>query len=313
LGSGALSSGQLGAIRPARDQNAIRSKRGPIVWRNAAVVILMHVLALGTPAVGFSPVALIAGMASFVIRGFGITGGFHRYFAHRAFKTSRIGQFCLAVLGSCALQGGLFDWTAIHRLHHRRSDRPGDAHSPVIDGFWWGHMGWFFRAMPPEVDMKAIADLRKFPELVFLERVYAAVPLAAALILLTLGWFFERCAPRLQTGPMQMLMWGFVISTVAIWHVTFSVNSICHRFGYRRFATPDESRNNALIAVLALGEGWHNNHHRYPASARAGLYPREIDLTYYFLLFLEQAGVIWDLKRPPREMVEAISSGEISG
>ena len=308
---GALSSGPLGATSPAREPMATRRVRGAIVWRNAAVVVLLHGLALATPAVGFSPAALIAGIVSFVVRGFGITGGFHRYFTHRAFKTSRAGQFCLAVVGSSALQGSVFDWTAIHRLHHRRSDRPGDVHSPVLDGFWWGHMGWFFREMPAEVDMKTIADLRKFPELRFLERIYGAIPLAAAAALIALGWILERHAPQLKTGPMQMLMWGFVLSTVAIWHVTFSVNSICHRFGRRRFATPDESRNNALIALLALGEGWHNNHHRYPSSARAGLDAWEVDPTYYLLCLLEQAGFVWDLKKPPREIAEVNRPEEV--
>jgi stearoyl-CoA desaturase (Delta-9 desaturase) len=288
---------------PSSKQDETRTNRGAIEWRNVAVVSIVHVLALGAFAMAFSPVALAAGILSFGVRGFGITGGFHRCFTHRAFKTSRLCQFCLAVAGSSAVQGSLFVWIAIHRLHHRRSDRPGDVHSPVTDGFWWSHMGWFFRKLPPEVDMKTVADLLKFPELVFLERVYPVIPIATAVLAAALGWILENHATHLPVGPMQMLIWGFALPTVLIWHVTWSVNSFCHRFGPRRFATPDQSRNNGLIGLLGLGEGWHNNHHRYPSSARAGLYPWEIDLTYYLFLLLERAGIIWDLRKPSPETI----------
>jgi stearoyl-CoA desaturase (delta-9 desaturase) len=241
-------------------------------------------------------------VALYIVRMFAITGFYHRYFSHRTFKTSRATQFAFALVGAAAVQRGPIWWAAHHRHHHAHSDRPEDAHSPVQHGFLWAHMGWFLSRRHFTPDLGRVRDLTRFPELRWLDRFDILVPFLLALGLLVFGHVLDARWPGLGTGGAQMLVWGFFISTVACYHGTYTINSLCHVWGRRRYATGDDSRNNFLLAVLTLGEGWHNNHHRYPMSARQGFYWWEVDLTYYGLRALAALGLIQDLKPVPPDV-----------
>jgi len=268
-------------------------------WARIVPFALMHVACLGVFWVGVSPVAVGAAAALYVLRMFAITGFYHRYFSHRTFKTSRAGQFVFAVLGASAVQRGPIWWAAHHRHHHAHSDQAQDVHSPTRGGFLWSHVGWFLSRRHFIPDLSRVRDLMRFPELRLLDRFDILIPVALAAALFVLGALLERSAPQLGTSAWQMLVWGFFVSTVACYHATYTINSLAHRFGRQRYATGDESRNNLWLALLTLGEGWHNNHHHYPASTRQGFYWWEIDLTFYLLRLLAMIGVIWDLKPVP--------------
>jgi stearoyl-CoA desaturase (delta-9 desaturase) len=270
-------------------------------WARIVPFAAMHLACLGVIWVGASPVAIGMAVALYVLRMFAITGFYHRYFSHRTFKASRGTQFAFALLGASAVQRGPIWWAAHHRHHHVHSDRPEDVHSPLQRGFLWSHMGWFLSRKHFAPDLGRVRDLLRYPELRWLDRFDILVPFGLALGLLLLGRFLAAQWPELGTSGGQMLVWGFFISTVACYHGTYTINSLCHVWGRRRYATGDGSRNNFLLALITLGEGWHNNHHRYPASARQGFYWWEIDLTYYGLRLLEMLGLIRDLKSvPPR-------------
>jgi stearoyl-CoA desaturase (delta-9 desaturase) len=217
---------------------------------------------------------------------FGITAGYHRYFSHRSYRTSRLFQFVLALLGTTAAQKGVLWWAAHHRYHHRHSDKPTDVHSPKQHGFLWAHIGWFLSRDYQRTDLNSIRDFARFPELRWLNRWHIVPPalLAGATYLV---------------GGVPGLVWGFALSTVCCWHATYLINSIAHLVGTRRFDTEDDSRNSLALSLLTLGEGWHNNHHRYPTSSRHGLASWELDVTYLGLVMLRGIGVIWDLRKPP--------------
>jgi stearoyl-CoA desaturase (Delta-9 desaturase) len=252
--------------------------------------IVIHLAALGAFLSGVTWQAVVCCVVLFVVRMFAVTGGYHRYFSHRTYKTSRAFQFVLAVLAQSTAQKGALWWAAHHRQHHRLSDKPGDLHSPVIDGFWYSHVGWLFNGTG-HTDYSQIPDFAAFPELRFLNRHYLLPPIALGVAtFLLLGW--------------SGLFIGFFLSTVFTWHATFTINSLSHVFGKRRFATTDDSRNNWLLALLTLGEGWHNNHHRFPASARQGFYWWEVDITYYTLKALSWVGLVWDLRPVPTRILE---------
>ena len=260
---------------------------------------LLHAGCLGVVWTGVSPVAVAVAAALYALRMFALTGFYHRYFSHRTFRTSRAMQLVFAILGaSCAQRGPLW-WAAHHRHHHRHADDDQDLHSPARHGFWWSHMGWFLTPRAFATDLARVPDLRRYRELRWLDRFDAAVPIALALLCYALGAALERLAPGLGTSGPQMLVWGFFISTVALFHATVTINSLAHRYGTRRYDTADDSRNNAWLALLTFGEGWHNNHHFYPGSARQGFRAREIDLTWYGLRLLAAIGLIWDLKPVP--------------
>ena len=265
----------------------------------------MHLACLGVFFVGTSTVAVGTAVALYLLRMFAITGFYHRYFSHRSFKTSRPAQFAFALLGASAVQRGPIWWAAHHRHHHAFSDKPQDLHSPRQRGFLWSHMGWFLSRRHFQPDLQRAKDLLEFPELRWLDRFDIVVPLALALTLLLLGMLLERFAPGLGTTGGQMLVWGFFVSTVSCYHGTYTINSICHAWGSRRYRTRDDSRNNFLLALITLGEGWHNNHHHYPSAVRQGFYWWEIDITYYLLRGLAALGVIWDLKPVPARIREA--------
>ncbi len=272
-----------------------------IDWVRAIPYILIHLSCIAVIWVGISPIAVIVAVAMYLIRMFAITGIYHRYFSHKAYKTSRAGQFIFAVLGASAVQRGPIWWAANHRHHHAHSDLNEDIHSPLQHGFWFSHMGWFLTPAGATSDQKFVRDLLKYPELRWLDRYDVAVPVLMGFGMFLLGVLLENVAPGLGTTGWQMLVWGFVISTIVCYHGTYTINSLSHVFGRQRYRTGDTSRNNWFLALVTLGEGWHNNHHYYPNSARQGFYWWEIDITYYVLKVLSWLGIIWDLKPIPIE------------
>jgi len=224
-------------------------------------------------------------VAGYLLRMWAITAGYHRYFSHRSFKTSRAFQLLLGVLGTMAMQNGPLWWASWHRRHHRYSDTPDDAHSPVQGGFWHSHVGWFLDGSHDHPNLSNVRDLARFPELRFLDR-HKWLPLVA------------YAGAMYLVGGTAGVVWGFVVSNIACLHGTACINSVAHVWGTRRFETSDGSRNNWLLALFTLGEGWHNNHHHDMNCARQGLVWWEIDATYYSLLVLEKLGVIWDVRAP---------------
>jgi stearoyl-CoA desaturase (delta-9 desaturase) len=267
-----------------------------IDWLRIAPFVLLHAAVVLVLVVGWSPVALLVAAAFYAARMFGITAFYHRYCSHRAFRTSRALQLGLALLTSSAAQRGPLWWAAHHRRHHRHSDRLQDAHSPEVDGFWWSHVGWLLARENYRTRLEEVRDLARLPELRFLDRFDALVPLLSLGALYALGALLARFAPELGTSGPQMAVWGFVVSTVLLYHCTFAINSVAHRFGSQPHATRDQSRNNFLLALLTFGEGWHNDHHRYPGAARQGLHWWQVDLTWYVLRGLAACGLVWDLQ-----------------
>jgi stearoyl-CoA desaturase (delta-9 desaturase) len=227
----------------------------------------------------------------YYLRMFAITGGYHRYFSHRSYKTSRAFQFFLAFLAQASAQKGALWWAAHHRHHHKYSDQEEDIHSPLLDGFWWSHCGWILSPVYDRTQTELIRDLTQYKELVWLNR-YPHVPtvIFAAVLYAVGGW--------------PAFVWGFLISTVILWHGTFTINSLSHVYGSRRYETTDTSRNNFWLSLLTLGEGWHNNHHCYQSATRQGFFWYEIDVTYYILKSLSFVGIVWDLRDPPLEKLE---------
>jgi stearoyl-CoA desaturase (delta-9 desaturase) len=256
------------------------------MWVQNIPFIGLHLACLTVFLTGVDTVAVTLCVALYLVRMFGITGGYHRYFSHRSFKTSRVFQFALAWLGCSAMQKGPLWWVGHHRQHHRHSDVDGDVHSPHLPSLWWSHVGWVLSSEYLETSWPAVRDWDRYPELRWLNRNHwvPGLLLGASCFLID-GWSGLVC--------------GFVISTVLLYHATFTVNSLCHRFGGRRYATKDDSRNNLGVALLTLGEGWHNNHHHCQASARQGFAWWQIDVTYYTLRLLGLCGVIWDIRVPP--------------
>ena len=281
--------------------HATATAGGPdrIEWARIVPFIGMHVACLGVFWVGASRIAVATAVVLYVARMVAITGFYHRYFSHRTFKTSRAGQFIFGLLGASAVQRGPLWWAAHHRHHHAYSDRPEDLHSPRQRGFLWSHMGWFVSKRGFIPDYARVKDLLRYPELRLLDRFDILVPVGVAVALFVAGSLLGHRYASLRTSGAQMLVWGFFISTVACYHATYTINSLSHVFGWRRYDTGDDSRNNPLLALLTFGEGWHNNHHHYPSSARQGFYWWEIDLTYYCLRVLAALGIIWDLKPIP--------------
>lgn len=275
-----------------------------IDWLRVLPFLAVHVMCACVLFVGISPVAVAVAIGLYVVRMFAITAFFHRYFGHRAFKTSRAIQFLFAALAATSAQRGPLWWASHHRAHHRHADTEEDAHSPDQKGFWWSHLGWFLSRENFSVRWRYVRDLERYPELRFLDRFDVLMPALLAGSLFGLGAALERFAPSLGTSGPQMLIWGFFISTVVLYHATFCINSLAHRMGSRRFETRDASRNNWALALLTLGEGWHNNHHRFPAAARQGFRWWEIDVTYHVLRIFAAIGLIWDLKPVPRQVLE---------
>jgi stearoyl-CoA desaturase (delta-9 desaturase) len=263
-----------------------------IHWPYVVPFALVHVVAIAGVlwiSVSWRALVLCAGM--YYVRMFGLAVGYHRYFAHRTFRTSRVGQFLLALLASTAAQKGPLWWAGHHRNHHRHSDTELDVHSPSQRGFWWAHVGWIFCQKYDATDFDVIKDFAKYPELRWLDK-YALLPpvLLAVGLWLSFSW----------VG----LFWGFFFSTVVLWHGSFTVNSLMHVWGSRRYLTPDTSRNNWPLVFVTLGENWHNNHHHYQASASQGFFWWEIDFGYYGIKVLSWLGLVWDVRTPPKRVLE---------
>lgn len=266
--------------------------------------LILHLGCLLVFWVGVTPVALLVGFLLILPRMFGLTAGYHRYFSHRSFKTSRVFQFFLALLGAMAIQKDPMWWAAHHRNHHRYTDTPKDAHSPRMYGFFWSHMGWVMCKKNADlVPDEHVPDLAKFPELKFLNRHQKWPVLFYVLFVTVLGFVIQYAFPEWNTTAGQIFVWGFFVGTICLHHVTFLVNSAAHIWGSRAYETGEDSRNNWLVAWVTMGEGWHNNHHRYPGSERQGFFWWQLDVTHYLLILLSWLGIVWDLQKPPAEVL----------
>jgi stearoyl-CoA desaturase (Delta-9 desaturase) len=265
-----------------------------IAWGPSLPFFLFHLLPLVAIYTGVHWSAWVVCFVLYYARVFFLTGVYHRYLAHRSYQMGRVMQFLMCVGGASALQKGPLWWAAHHRLHHKHSDQPEDVHSPKR-GFWWSHMNWILCPKYEETRFDIIPDFAKYPELRLINRFHWVPPLLLGSAVLILGAFISGSL----AGAFGYAVIGFALSTIFLWHSTFLVNSVAHVLGTRRFATRDTSRNNLVIALLTGGEGWHNNHHHYPASCRQGFYWYEIDPTYYMLKGLSMLRLVRNLKAPP--------------
>jgi stearoyl-CoA desaturase (delta-9 desaturase) len=263
-----------------------------IDWPKSLPFLAVHAVALATPfvvPVTWGWVGLAVGV--YYARMFAITAGYHRYFSHRTYRTSRAFQLALALVGGSAAQKGALWWAAHHRDHHRYSDGPEDVHSPLRRGFLWSHVGWILSRRHHATKLERVKDLARYPELRFLDRHHVLPPVALATgLFLVAGW--------------PGLLWGFFVSTVVLWHATFSINSLAHVIGRRRYETGEGSRNSLALALVTFGEGWHNNHHHYPASTRQGFFWWELDLSFLALRALAALRIVRDLRGPPPRVLE---------
>jgi stearoyl-CoA desaturase (delta-9 desaturase) len=232
--------------------------------------------------------------ASHFLRAIGLTLAYHRYYAHRAFQMHRAARFFWTFVATAAMQKGPLWWAGHHVNHHRFADRDGDPHSPAVSGVYYAHVGWFLndaRHHRVEANNPVIRDFSHVPEIAFLDRHFYLPPLLLA-------------AAMFAIGGMPWLVWGFCLPTVTLAHATFAINTVNHMFGSRRFDTIDESRNNVLTAFFAVGEGWHNNHHRYQRAARNGFYWWEFDVTWYVIKAMAAVGLVWDVHPVPKRIYE---------
>ncbi len=275
---------------PSVHDNHAEHAHDDTVYPGKALFIVMHVACFAAIWTGVTASAVALALTLYVVRMFGVTAGYHRYFSHRTFKTSRVMQFLLAFLAQSTAQKGTLWWASHHRHHHRHSDTENDVHSPLHGGFWHSHLGWIFEPRWDKTNFDAVPDLTAYPELVWLNK-YEHVPTVA---LMALCFWIES-----WTG----LVVGFVWSTVATWHGTFMINSLAHVSGKQRYVTGDDSRNNWWLAIITLGEGWHNNHHAYQRSTRQGFRWYEFDPTFYVLRAMSWVGLVWELGAPPAEVV----------
>lgn len=281
--------------------NRIKYNRTQYVPKDIIVMTTLHLiplLAIFTGA-GWFEWSLCIGL--YFARMFFITGGYHRYFAHRSYKTSRWFQFFLAFMAQTSMQKGALWWAANHRVHHHHSDDLEDPHSMKHYGFLHSHIGWIFIPNFKKTKVNIIRDFAKYPELRWLNRNHVVPPLTLMIAVALAGGFyhFEGTTESFLIGAASSLLIGFFLSTVILYHGTYSINSLMHLIGNKRYNTPDNSRNNFFLALLTMGEGWHNNHHYYMASARQGFFWWEIDITYYILKIFSFLGLIWDINPVP--------------
>lgn len=249
----------------------------------------LHLIPFAAIWTGVSTKAVVLCVVLYVVRMFGITAGYHRYFSHKSYKTGRVMQFILAWVAQSSMQRGVLWWAAHHRDHHAHSDREGDPHSPILHSFLHAHVLWLWTDGADEPKSR-VRDLERYPELVWLDKNWLLPPITLAIaVFLYAGW--------------SGLVIGFFLSTLLTWHGTFLVNSVAHMIGTRPYNTKDRSRNNIVIALVTMGEGWHNNHHYYMNSVRQGFRWWQIDITYYILKAMSWVGLVWDLKTPPKEVI----------
>lgn len=296
------------------------SKTFKVDWLGSLPYLAVHAGCIAVIWVGISWIAVICAVLLYLMRMFFITGFYHRYFSHRSFRTSRVFQFIGALGGCSALQRGPIWWAAHHRHHHNHSDSDLDRHSPREKGFFYSHMGWFMTNEYNTIDEKYVADWMKVPELKFINNFYWLAGILLAGALLGAGALLEYAGYATspdqvpwwgRTSPAQLFVWGFLVSTVGVYHGTYTINSLAHVFGKRRFKTTDDSRNNLLLALITMGEGWHNNHHHYSSSARQGFRWWEIDLTYCILKTLSWFGIVWNLRPVPKHVMDEARSNKL--
>jgi stearoyl-CoA desaturase (delta-9 desaturase) len=268
-------------------------------WGTVFPFLLLHLAALAAFLVRFrwSMVGLMLAMYGF--RMFCITAGYHRYFSHRTYKLGRVWQLVIAFCAETSGQKGVLWWAAHHRVHHRQADHEGDIHSPGLRGFWWAHVGWVLSNEHDDYDPRLIQDFGKYPELRWLDKHYCIPPAVLGGLIFALG-------------GVDAFVWGFLVSTVLLFHGTFAINSLAHLWGSRRFSTPDDSRNNFVLAIVTLGEGWHNNHHQFMYACRQGIRWWEVDVTYYILKGMSWLGIVREL-REIRGLGAAETAGKMSG
>ena len=283
----------------------VLEKRNKPILKQEIAFAIVHLLPLGAIWTGATWFDWILCAILYFTRMFWITGGYHRFFSHKSYKTSRWFQFVIAFMAQTSAQKGALWWAAHHRHHHRHSDQPADPHSMKLYGFWYSHIGWIVGPDYKETDYKTIGDFSKYPELVWLNKNYLIPPFILALVVMALGGWVNGGSPLLMftSSGFSSLFVGFFLSTVILYHGTFSINSIMHKFGRQRYKTGDESRNSLWLALLTLGEGWHNNHHYYEVAARNGFFWWEVDFTYYGLKMFSWMGLIWDLKAVPKHIL----------
>jgi stearoyl-CoA desaturase (delta-9 desaturase) len=262
-----------------------------IPWLKVIPFAGVHLAAIvGVVILGWSWRGLALAVGLYYARMFFVTAGYHRYFSHRTYRASRPMQLLLAIGSMTSSQKGVMWWASHHRTHHKYSDQPGDVHSALHHGFFWSHVGWILSRKYESTDTARVKDLAKYPELVWLDAWWWIPPTAFAVGLFLVGGWFA-------------LVWGFFVSTSLLWHGTFTINSLTHMFGSRRYATTDNSRNSAILAAITMGEGWHNNHHYYQRSTRQGFFWWEFDPTYAILRVMAFLGLVWDLHDPPSEII----------
>lgn len=292
-------------------------RRKPVL-RSEIGFLLIHLSPLLMIWTGVTWFDFTLAISLYFIRMFFVTGAYHRYFAHTTYKTSRVFQFFLAFMAETSLQKGILHWAANHRIHHKYSDTPKDPHSKKIYGFWYSHVGWIIGPDFKKTRFDLIQEFAKFPELRWLNKNHLVPPLTLALFVYIFGGIYNTLnldeqlkMQAVLTNGLSSLVVGFFLSTVVLYHGTFSINSLMHMFGKKRYESNDESRNSLILALITLGEGWHNNHHYYQSTVRQGFYWWEIDITYYTLKVFSWLGLVWDLKPVPkyirdsRNMVEA--------
>lgn len=287
------------------DNDSFTPHPDKIDWLRAIPFILVNLSCILVFYVRWSGLAIGVAIALYYARLFAIGAFYHRYFSHKTFKTTRFWQFIFAALAGTAAQRGPLWWAAHHRQHHLVADQVEDVHSPSQHGFWWSHMGWFLSKKNYHYDQSRVNDLRCYPELVFLERYDVLMPLLLFMTLGVSGLMLEYYFPQYQTGVAEMLIWGFSVSLIAVFHTTVLINSLCHVYGSTRYVTQDKSKNNLLFALLTLGEGWHNNHHHYAACAQQGFHWWEIDITFYLIKLMERLGMVWDVKPIPKHILQS--------
>lgn len=287
------------------------SENKNIQWVRILPFIVLHLSCLAIFLVGVSWFAVVFMMGFYFIRMFSITAFFHRYLSHKTFQTSRAVQFIFLLIGTMSAQRGPLWWAAHHRYHHRFTDTDQDPHSST-HGFWYSHIGWFLNDYNFALRKEVVKDWLKYPELIWLDRFSVLVVLLTAFSVYCLGEWLAVAFPYLGTSGLQLLVWGFVVSTVLLIHATLCINSLAHLYGRRDFETPDQSRNNWFLSIITLGEGWHNNHHYYAGSARQGFYWWQIDITYYVLKIMSWFGLVWGLKPIPARVYQASKRAQVS-
>ena len=264
----------------------------------------VHIGAIYALTISPSPFALFMVFLMYFIRMFGITAGFHRLFSHRSFKTNRAFQFFLAYAATCSAQMGPIWWASHHRHHHKYTEQIEDPHTPTLKGFFWAHVGWIMSPVNSPTKEEYVGDLMKYPELKWLDKYHYFAPFSLVILLYGLGEFMAVNYAQYNTNGMELVLWGFFVSTVLLYHATFMVNSVCHVFGHRTYDTKDGSVNNFLVAILTLGEGWHNNHHAFPNSEKQGHKWYQIDISHYILWCLSKIGVVWKIRDVPDDSIK---------